>query len=121
MNQLIPLIAGILSLAIGSILGYYARQSIAKRNYRTIEARLQKKISQARQESDSLIFQAKERAAQILETAKKEESERRGEILKTERLLLKRENILEEKSVNLEEKEKEFHQKEDRLREIKES
>jgi len=121
MNQLIPLIAGILSLAIGSILGYYARQSIAKRNYRTIEARLQKKISQARQESDSLIFQAKERAAQILETAKKEENERRGEILKTERLLLKRENILEEKSVNLEDKEKEFHQKVDRLREIKES
>jgi ribonuclease Y len=121
MNQLIPLIAGILSLAIGSILGYYARQSIAKRNYRTIEARLQKKISQARQESDSLIFQAKERAAQILETAKKEENERRGEILKTERLLLKRENILEEKSVNLEDKEKEFHQKVDKLREIKES
>jgi len=121
MNQLIPLIAGILSLAIGSILGYYARQSIAKRNYRTIEARLQKKISQARQESDSLIFQAKERAAQILETAKKEENERRGEILKTERLLLKRENILEEKSVNLEDKEKDFHQKVDKLREIKES
>ncbi len=121
MNQFIPLIVGILALGIGSILGYYARQSIAKRNYRTIEARLQKKISQARQESDSLIFQAKERATQILEAAKKEENERRGEILKTERLLLKRENILEEKSVNLEDKEKEFHLKVDRLREIKES
>jgi ribonuclease Y len=121
MNQLIPLIAGILSLGIGSILGYYARQSIAKRNYRTIEARLQKKISQAKQESDSLISQAKDRATQILEAAKKEENERREEILKTERLLLKRENILEEKSVNLESKEKEFHLKVDRLREIKES
>ena len=121
MNQFIPLIVAILSLGIGSILGYYARQSIAKRNYRTIEARLQKKISQARQESELLISQAKDKAVQILGAAKREEEGRRGDLLRTERLLLKRENILEQKLSNLEDKEAEFHQKVDRLREIKES
>lgn len=97
MNQLFPLISGFLALALGPVLGYYARQSIAKRNYRTIEARLQKKISQAKTQSEELLAGAKREAEQILETVKKEASLQRTELFKTERLLLKRENILEQK------------------------
>ena len=61
MSQFIPLIVGIFALFIGSVLGYYARQSIAKRDYKTIEARLHKKVSKA-----------KDKAEQILDKAKKE-------------------------------------------------
>ena len=121
MNQLIPLLVGIFALGIGSILGYYARQSIARKNYRTIEARLQKKIDQARQESDLILSQTKEKASQILDAAKKEEDIRREEILKTERLLLRRENILDEKSSNLEKRDNDFNLKVEKLREIKEN
>ncbi len=121
MNQLIPLMVGVVALAIGSVLGYYARQSIARRNYRTIEAKIQKKISQAKTQSEEILATAKKEANQILETTKKETDERRATLLNTERLLLKRENILEKKLSAFESEEKTFQEKVKKLKEIKET
>jgi len=121
MNQFIPLFVGIFALAVGAVLGYYARQSIARRDYGTIEAKIQKRISQTKAETERLLVEAKEKASQILEAAKKEEEKRRYELLKTERLLLKRENILDEELSNFERKEREFRQKVETLKGIKES
>jgi len=121
MNQFIPLFVGIFALAVGAILGYYARQSIAKRDYGTIEAKIQKKISQVKAESEKLITEAKEKASQILEGAKKEVEKRQKELFQTEQLLLKREHILDEKTSSFEEKEKEFRQKVQTLKGIKEN
>ena len=91
MNQFILLIIGIVALGMGAILGYYARQSIATKDYRTIEAKLQKKISEAKQNSEKIIVQAKEKASQIFEKTQKETDTRRQGLFKTERFLLKRE------------------------------
>ena len=95
--QLTLLLVGVVSIAFGSILGYYARQSIAKKQAGTIEAKIQKKVSRAKSQSEELLTEAKQKATQIVEQSKKEEDERRTEILKTERLLLKKENFLDEK------------------------
>ena len=121
MNQFIPLIVGVFALALGSILGYYARQSIAKRDWKTIEAKLQKRIFKAREESEKLLQEAKEKATNLIAAVKKEEDQRRTELLKTEQLLLRRENILDEKLTDFEARQKEFQQKVERLKEIKES
>ena len=121
MNLLIPLIVGIVAISLGSILGYYARQSIAKRNYRTIEARLQKKISQAKTQTEEILAAATKEANQILEATKKETDERRTALFKTERVLLQRENILENKLSTFESEERAFQEKVRKLREIKES
>jgi len=121
MNQLIPLIGGIVGLFVGSILGYYARQSIAKKQVGTIEEKLQKKISQAKEESGAIVTQAKEKALKILQTAKKDEDKRQRELFKRERFLLKRENVLEEKLSNLGKREHDFRQKVEKLKKIKES
>ena len=121
MDQLFPLIAGFLALAVGSVLGYYARQSIAKRDYRTIESRLQKKISQAKIQSEEILAGAQKEAEQILETTKKETNQQRAELFKTERLLLKRENILEGRLSTFETEKNEFQEKVKKLREIKET
>ena len=110
MNQFIPLITGIIAVVIGSLLGYYARQSIAKRNYRTIEAKIGKKISQAKAQAD-----------QILEKAKKETDNRRDALFNTEKVLLKRENILDRKLSDFELVQKEFQQKVEKLRAVKET
>ncbi len=119
MNQFIPLAVGILSLALGSILGYYARQSIAKKQAGTIEQKLQERISRAKTEAETILAQAKEKAAKIISVAHKEEETQREEFLKTERLLLRRENILIEKISSFEQKEKEFQEKVTKLKEIK--
>ena len=109
MNQFILLIIGAVSLAIGSILGYFARQSIARRDWKTIEAKIQKRIQKA-----------KEEASQIFEEAKKERDEKRRELSKTEEILLRRESILDRKISGFEIEQKEFREKVEKLKRIKE-
>jgi ribonuclease Y len=121
MEQFILLFVGLFTLAIGSILGYYARQSIAKKKAGTIEQTLQKRLQKAKEEAQNLLSEAKEKSQRILETAKEEDNQRHSELLKTERLLLKREHVLDQKISDFELKQKEFQEKVEKLREIKES
>jgi len=86
MNQLILLIVGVITLGVGSVLGYYVRQSIAKRRVGTIEEKLQKRISQTKAEAEEIISEAKNRASKITEQVKRELEEDRQEILKTEKI-----------------------------------
>ncbi len=121
MNEFFSLILGIISLSIGSILGYYARQSIAKRDWKTIEAKIQKRIQKATKEAEEILSQAKEKASLTFERAKHEEDWRRRELLKTEQLLLRRENILDKKITNFEAEQREFQEKVEKLKQIKET
>jgi ribonuclease Y len=98
-----------LSLSIGAVLGYFARQSIAKRDATTIEAKLQKRIQKAREE-----------ATLILETAQRKAEGKRRELLNTEEILLKRGGILDRKISEFEKSQKEFQEKIERLKQIKE-
>lgn len=118
---IIHLIIGLFCLIIGSVLGYFARQSIAKKQIGTIEQKIQKKIAEAKQETEKMLFVSKEKAFNTLESAKKEESRRRNILFKTEQAFFKKEDILENKISNFEKKETEFSQKVDKLKEIKES
>jgi ribonuclease Y len=119
MNQLILLLATFVALGGGAVLGYFARQSIARRKADTIETTLQKKISQVKKNAEEIILKAEEKAAQVLGKTKKDIETQRRELFEAERLSLKREKILGERSSRLEEKEKEFQEKVDKLKEIK--
>lgn len=121
MNSLTLLIIGLVCLVVGSMLGYYSRQTIAKKQAGTIEAKLHQKILKAKQDSDLLIAEAKERSVQILDSTKKETSERQHELFRTERVLLKRENIIDQKLSAFDKEQKEFQEKVEKLRAIKES
>ncbi len=121
MNQLILLLVGVVILVIGSILGYFARQSIARRTADTIETKLQKRIAQVKKDAEEILSRAEEKAAQIVNKTKNNVEVQRKRIFETENLLLKRERILGERISNLEEKENEFRQKAEKLREIKAS
>ena len=121
MYSLILLLVGIFTLAVGAVLGYFARQSIARKRADTIEITLQKKIAQVKKEADEILTKAKEKAVQVIEEAKKDVGAQRQEIFKAEKLLLKRENTLAERTSFLEEKEKEFRQKVEKLKTIKQS
>ena len=119
MTQFTLLVVGVLALITGSVLGYFARQSIARRKADTIEVTLQKKISQVKKDAQDLISKAEEKAGQIIEKTKKDTWGQRQDFFRAEKLLLKRENTLGERVSNLEEKEKEFREKVEKLREIK--
>ena len=119
MNYFVPLLAGMLALWIGSVLGYYARQSIARRKAGTLEAELQKRINQAKLQSQSIINEAKEKADRILKTLKEKEEKRREELLKIERFLRQKEKKLDGKTLSLEQEERKFRQTIEELRGMK--
>lgn len=121
MNQFITLLTGLLALTAGTVLGYYARQSLAKKRAGTIEQTLQKKIQKAKEETETLLFQAQTKSQQIMESAKRQTDERYEDLVKTERLLLKRENVLDQKTSELEKNEQEFKDQVAKLKQIKES
>lgn len=108
MNPFILLGLGVVALAAGSALGYYVRQSIAKRQIGTIEEKIQKKIKQTREEVEKTLSEAKTKASGIVKKAEQEEDQRRQELLKTRQLILRRENGLDKRSQVLENKEQEF-------------
>ncbi len=115
----LTLFLGIFFLSLGIILGYFVRQSIAKRNVKTIEARLQKKIERATKEAEKILLEAKEKARSLLSQIEKEEQERKKALFKREEILLKRENLLETKLSEFEKEKKIFAQKVEELREMK--
>ncbi len=119
MNQIISLFVGILFLFIGSILGYYARQSIARKKLGTIEEKLKKRLDETKKEQERILSETTERAKEIIEASRKEEGETRRELIKDERLLLKRENTADARFQVLEKREDEFRREVGKLKEIK--
>jgi len=61
MQDLYIIVVGIVALLFGAVVGYYIRQSIARKKAGTIEAELQKKISQTKQTVEELLAKAKEK------------------------------------------------------------
>jgi len=120
MNQLTLLIVGLAGLVIGSFLGYLTRQSIAKKQIGSLEERIEKRIAQAKKESEIIKAEANRRSSEIIKKARDEEEIRKRELSKTEGFLLKRENNLQTRIVGLDNREKEIYQKADEIKELKE-
>ena len=119
MSQNILLIVSLLCLTAGSVLGYYVRQSIAKRRAGTLESKLQKKVIQVREDTAASIRKAETKAAEIIDKAQTEIDERRREFLRAQQILLSRENLLDSKITAFDQKETELKGKVEKLKEIK--
>lgn len=121
MNLLVLFASAVFALGIGVVLGYYTRQSIARKRAGTIEQTLQKKIQKAKEEAEAIISEAQRKSLAVLEAAKKENNERYQAILRSESLLLRRENALDQRLSGLEKEKIDFQEKVAKVKEIKES
>jgi uncharacterized membrane-anchored protein YhcB (DUF1043 family) len=93
-EQLILFATGFISLVVGAVVGYIARQSIARRRAGTIEQKLQQRVKETEEQSEKIVADAKTKAKSIAETAAAEGEQRRQGFLKTEQVLLQREQTL---------------------------
>lgn len=121
MNNLIldaVLIIG--ALAGGSVLGYYARQTIAKKQAGTIESKLNKLISEAKNEAKETLLEAKEKANRVLEKIKEQEKERQKQLTRMEERLLRKEKDIDQKDTQFEKKYTELKTKIRKVKKIKE-
>jgi len=112
--------AAALALIAGAVLGYYLRQSIAKKRAGTLEAKLQKKLVDVKEETSQMIKSAEKKSAEIVDRAQRDIDERRREFLKAQEVLLNRENLLATRISDFEGKEKELQDKVEKLKTIKE-
>lgn len=120
LNEIFLGIMAVLCLCAGAILGYYIRQNIAKRRAGTLEAKLQKRVIDVKEETTAMVKKAETKAADIVDKAQREIDERRREFLKAQQLLLNREHLLDTRIASFEEKEKEIQEKGEKLKAIKE-
>jgi len=120
MDTIITILLAVLCLSFGSVFGYYVRQNIAKRRAGSLEAKLQKRVIDVKEETTNLVKKAETKAADIVERAQKETDERRREFLKAQQVLLSRESLLDTRIASFEEKEKDLQTKGEKLKSIKE-
>jgi ribonuclease Y len=118
--NLVLVLIGVIALAIGSILGYLARQSIAKKQVGTIEAKLEKMTEEAKREAKDVVIKAKDKAIKILEEAKREQKEREQQIMRLEDRLERKEQNLDTKTQEVEKKYADILEKAEKVKEIKE-
>ena len=119
MDIITLVIVAVLCLFSGSVFGYYVRQNIAKRRAGSLEARLQKRVVDVKEETSAMIKSAEKKSAEILEKSQKDVDERRREFLKAQQVLLNRESLLTTRISSFEEKEKELQDKGEKLKGIK--
>lgn len=114
------IVAAITSLFVGGIIGYYIRQSIARKRAGTIEAELQKKITQTRQTAEEIMNKAKAKAEEIENKSYADIEERQKVVIKAENRLFKKEEEIEVKDKQITEKEKEAVEKLDKAKQVRE-
>ena len=101
-------------------MGYYTRQTIARKQAGTIEAKLNKLISQAKNEAKETLLKAKEKANKVLEELKDEEKERQKQLSHREERLIHKEQNLEQKTNQLEKDYADFKTRVQKVKKIKE-
>jgi len=120
MDQIIEILGGALVLFVGIMVGYYVRQSIAKRRAGTLEAKLQKRVQQVKDETAAMVKESEQKAAEITEKAQRDIDQRRKEFLKAEQVLLDREKLMDGKIESFEKKEAELTDKVEKVKVYKE-
>ncbi len=119
MENLITLLVGAVALMAGSVLGYHARQKVAKRDYEAIETKVQNRMNAAREKSRKMVERAREKAESLLEEARSEAEEKSEKLRKKEKFLLRRENNIDKKIADFEEKERNFEERVKKLQKVK--
>lgn len=118
-SLLLVIVAG-LCIISGGVIGYYVRQNLAKKRAGSLEAKLQKRVVDVKEETSTMIKKAEQKSSELLEKTQKEIDERRREFLKAQQVLLSRESLLDTRIASFETKEKELQEKGEKLKIIKE-
>lgn len=115
--SLAPLLLGAI---FGVAIGYFLRQSIARKNVENAEAKVSKMFAEAKDKAAEIVLEAKNKAVTVLEDAKREEAERNRQIVRSEERLAKKEDVLDKKTTELEKQKETLQEKSKQIIKIKE-
>ena len=109
----------IVILAAGGIAGYFIRLLLAKAKATSIEAKLEQRLSEVKDEAKKIILDSKEKSTEILEVTRAEENSRKNELRRLEERLHRQEEIVNKKGGELKEKELDLNSKITKIQELK--
>jgi ribonucrease Y len=98
LNQPIA-IAGL--VAVGALIGYFARYIIGARRINSLESKLKDDIRKAKNKAQDIVLEAKNKAVGLLDEAKEEEKERKASFDRLEGLFLKKDEEFAKKEESL--------------------
>jgi len=111
MEQYVYVIVG-LALALGGLIGYFARQLIANQQIRSTKKEAQRLLDEATSKHKELFLEAKEEALKIKNAAEVENKERRLELQRVENRINQREGAVERKLESVERRERSLDSRE---------
>ncbi len=94
----------------GSALGYFVRVFIASQKATSLEQRLKLQTEETKTDAKRILVEAKDKAAALLEEAKREEKERETTIRREEERLRKKEENIDKQNAQLQGKQNELEQ-----------
>ena len=116
MTSTFLIVAG--TLAVGAILGYFTRQSMAKGSLSTAEGQAEKMIQEAEKKVADITLDAKNKAVGILDEAKRESQTKEEEFREQKRRVEKREEQLEKRLEETDREKQSLLKKADEIRTI---
>jgi len=105
MLDLFTISVGFALVLVGACVGYFIRRALAKRELDSSEAKIEKIVNAAREESREIIISAKDKAVKIQEEAGAEMRERQNQLGKIEERIAATQERLDKKIATYEEKE----------------
>lgn len=121
MDNLIIFIAVLVAvLAIGFLLGYFARKQWAANKKDSVEAKIEKMLIDAKGRQKEIILEAQEKSLKVLEDAKNDARQLRQDTEVAKKRLEKRESLFDQKLLDLENKKQDLADKIERANKAKE-
>ncbi|WNF35381.1 ribonuclease Y [Bacillaceae bacterium IKA-2] len=118
-NNFVLIFILLVSVALGAVVGYLVRKSIAEAKISSAEHAAKQIIEESKREADRLrmeaILEGKDEIHKLRQEAERDIRERRNEIQKQENRLVQKEEILDRKSETLDKKEESLERREEAL------
>jgi ribonucrease Y len=124
MNIIIGLIAAIVGIIFGLVVGYFYRKNIAEAKVARAEESVRKMINDAQKKAEAIkketILEAKEDVLKLRNELERETKDRRNETQRIEKRIIQREELLDKKLNTIDQKEEHITKKEKDLTKAKE-
>jgi ribonucrease Y len=120
MNDNILLALAFVGAIVGAVLGYFARIAITLGKRGSIELQIKQMMLEAREEAKKIVFEAEQKATEVLKESRDEIKEREAVIKRTEERLIKKEEFLDKRQTDIDKDVEELKQKVTEIKAIKE-
>lgn len=115
-----PLLVALLSVLVGTALGYVLRQIIAQYRKNSLELQVKKILLDAKDQAVEALDAAKKKADELLDQARRETKERENQLRKLEEKVIVKDETLEKRRRDLELEVENLKKKAEEIRKIRE-